>query len=298
MPRPTRTPDSGRLADDERAVSVAVNHVLAIGITTILITGLIFAAGNVLDGQRGAATDRELRTIGNRIANQVETAEATAMKSGGVVVVKTSHPDRITGSLYTVSLSTDCDLGSACLKLSPTADDKVVEVAVRNETPVDTSRVADGTFWIKVGPDGIELLSRAPGDLGDGFAPQTGARVASSADYTGPYDEGGAVGGGGGAVIGIPPSIDYYSVSNVSGSKIEVSWNVSDGDGNLSWVNITVTPSGGTDPEAQENFSVSGGLSNQTVIINGVPQGQNFDVEIEAKDGVNNTETETEPVTT
>lgn len=47
------------LPADDRAVSSAVTHALALGITAILMSGLLIAAGTMLDDQRENSADRK-----------------------------------------------------------------------------------------------------------------------------------------------------------------------------------------------------------------------------------------------
>ena len=59
---------------DRRAVSVTITHVLTIGITTILISGLLIGTGTLLDSQKDRATYDEKSTIGDRLAGEITAA--------------------------------------------------------------------------------------------------------------------------------------------------------------------------------------------------------------------------------
>jgi hypothetical protein len=118
---------------DDRAVSIAVTHVLTIGITTILITGLLVGGSGLLQTEKDRATKTELRTIGNRMASEMSSAYYSASGSGsGTVVVKVSHPEYVAGDNYKVELTdTGCTApavsSSKCLKLdTPTGNNEVV----------------------------------------------------------------------------------------------------------------------------------------------------------------------------
>jgi hypothetical protein len=158
----TREPP-GEIAGDERAVSVAVNHVLAIGITTILITTLLFGAGNVLGQQSDRATQNQLRTIGDRLASQVTTAEAMAERRGGGVVLETNHPNNIVGSGYTVELvnGSDCpDVGArGCLRLTMVDDGTTtaIPVDVQVASPGLREEVSGGPIAIVYDANGARL---------------------------------------------------------------------------------------------------------------------------------------------
>ena len=113
-PRPQRVPPTS----DDRAVSTAVTHVLAIGITTILISGLLVASASLLTGQQDSAGRTQLQEIGNRISEQIYAASATVDEtatgsSDQTVTVLVDQPSRVSGYSYSVTLAdgstTDCD---------------------------------------------------------------------------------------------------------------------------------------------------------------------------------------------
>ncbi|WP_247731680.1 DUF7266 family protein [Halovivax limisalsi] len=92
------------LERDERAVSIAVTHVLTIGITTILISGLLLGAGSMLENQREEATKSSLETIGERLASEITDVDRIASDGADNVTVRTDHQRFVTGSQYTVEL--------------------------------------------------------------------------------------------------------------------------------------------------------------------------------------------------
>lgn len=119
---------------DERGVSVAITHVMTVGITTILITGLLLGAGNMLERQGDAAGERELRSIGDRVADEIATA---AVEGGGHsnVTVRSRQPERSVGGSYSVNLSDDSDCYArsgydGCLRLTSSANGMTVETPV------------------------------------------------------------------------------------------------------------------------------------------------------------------------
>lgn len=151
---------------DDRAVSIAVTHVLAIGITTILITTLLVGAGALLDDQRDRATDQDLRIVGDRIASELASVDRQVENGGDDVSVRTQHPTLIGGGGYQVTLDTsagDCLTRSissgdddACLILESQTTDISAEVpiVVHDEILADAS-VRGGK--IVVSYDGNEL---------------------------------------------------------------------------------------------------------------------------------------------
>ncbi|WP_248516139.1 DUF7266 family protein [Salinarchaeum laminariae] len=120
---------------DERGVSITVTHVMTIGITTILIAGLLLGAGNMLEDQRRNTGDQELRTIGDRVATELVTAADRGNRTSATVLVRSSQPGSSVGGSYRVTLtdSTDCYQGSGydgCLELNAFAENIDVEVPV------------------------------------------------------------------------------------------------------------------------------------------------------------------------
>jgi len=146
------------LRGDDRAVSVAVTHVLAIGIVTILLAGLLITAGNVLDNQKRSAARGQLDTVGDRIAGEISSLERTATPGADeTITLDTTHPDRVSGATYTVRLrktSADCDGPlvddpDACLVLSTSmlSDDRIVPVDV-DDANVDPGSASGGDVRI------------------------------------------------------------------------------------------------------------------------------------------------------
>lgn len=120
---------------DERGVSITVTHVMTIGITTILIAGLLLGAGNMLEDQRTNTGDRELRSIGDRVATELVTAADQGNRTNATVDVRSSQPSSSVGGGYRVHLtdSSDCYAGSGydgCLELDSFANNIDVEVPV------------------------------------------------------------------------------------------------------------------------------------------------------------------------
>ncbi|ESP89624.1 DUF7266 family protein [Candidatus Halobonum tyrrellensis] len=97
---------------DERASSTALGYVLTLGISAILITGLLVGGGSYLEGERTAATTEGLRVHAERLAGAVGDADRlAAASSGGEVDVEIRLPNRVAGSTYAVSVVDAPDAG-------------------------------------------------------------------------------------------------------------------------------------------------------------------------------------------
>jgi hypothetical protein len=144
---------------DTRGVSVALTHSLTLGITALLVSGLIFAVGGAVDTQRERAVEGELTTIGERLATEITAIDRTANATGANLTVETAHPERVVGTPYRVSLNdsaSGCD-ADACLFLE-TRDPRVsVVVPVANDVDVTASSAPGGAVAIMHDGEGVAL---------------------------------------------------------------------------------------------------------------------------------------------
>ncbi|WP_439025980.1 DUF7266 family protein [Haloarchaeobius sp. DT45] len=145
---------------DDRGVSIAVTHVLTIGITTILIAGLLVGAGGLLRDEKADAARDEMRTIGNRIAGDLASVDRAADGTSSTMNVRTVHPSSVSGSSYTIHLKpgSACAVYSTpCLVLNATSTDTTVYVPFTTSEPVVESRVTGGTFFVVYDGSAIRL---------------------------------------------------------------------------------------------------------------------------------------------
>jgi PKD repeat protein len=165
--RPPRTLDAPDdedrrwpLARDDRAVSVAVSYVLALGITAILISGLLVASSDYLEDERQRATIQELDGLGNRLAAAFADADRLS-RSGGGTNLTVERPSRIAGSDYRVEIRRGpvCAAPSEtdCLHLRTATSNISVTVPLANRSRVSLAR----------GDDHWEIGSPATGTPGD-----------------------------------------------------------------------------------------------------------------------------------
>lgn len=154
-----------RFASDERGVSIAVTHVLAIGITTLLISALLVGAAGVLSQQRDQAADRQLDRIGNRLATQIAKADSLVGtdEKAESATFRVDQPGKVSGGSYSVRLA-DGDVceppadpphatPDACLVLTPSnpeLDIDPVQVPVHNDSEVTLEDTGNGEFVITV----------------------------------------------------------------------------------------------------------------------------------------------------
>ena len=139
----------------DRAATPALTYVLAIGITAILVSGLLISSSGFVDDRRESTVREELEIVGERIAASVSALDA-ASASGGTVSRRIEIPATILDTKYYVDLA-DCDGNETCLELraaDPTMD-VVVTVPVENRSvvTVDRSRPRSITLVATAGTD-------------------------------------------------------------------------------------------------------------------------------------------------
>ena len=172
-----------RQPTDDRGVSIALTLVLTIGITTVLVAGLLLGASGLLEDRKTGAAQTELRTLGNRIAEDVANVDHEADGASGQIVLETNHPEQVSGSGYAVSLygtsAAECgtyqsNADVACLVMeSPQANVQII-VPFRASTPITESSASGGDFFIVY--DGSTLS--ISGERSPALAPPTVPRVA------------------------------------------------------------------------------------------------------------------------
>ncbi|UWG47716.1 Pilin/Flagellin, FlaG/FlaF family [Halanaeroarchaeum sp. HSR-CO] len=135
------------MADVDRGVSTVLGYSLNLVVATLLVTGVLVAAGSLVDSQRDQAARAELNVVGERLVANLETADRLARSTDdGHVAVDASLPTRIAGSAYEVVIVTDGDAAEAVVILD-NPDQRVV-VPIHNGTPIEESRHPGGPLTI------------------------------------------------------------------------------------------------------------------------------------------------------
>lgn len=136
---------------DDRGVSIAITHVLTIAITAILISGLLFSAGTMLDTEREQRAQASLETIGERLSSELASVDRLAVTGTSNASLRVEHPREVSGSLYTVALEQGDDCSSpllnateTCLTLTASEETAEVQVPVRTNASLDTDSSALG----------------------------------------------------------------------------------------------------------------------------------------------------------
>ena len=146
----------------ERGVSPVFGYVLTLGISTLLMSGLLIAAGGFVDTQREQTTESELQVIGQQVSADIAAADRLHRTDGATdVVIRRELPDSVVGSQYTVFVRSD-DEGptDVYLRLRTVRPEVTAEVGVTNETNVAESAAGGGEIEIRVTDAGnLEVTS-------------------------------------------------------------------------------------------------------------------------------------------
>lgn len=145
------------LRADERAQSITLGYTLTLGISLILVTGLLIAGAGFVDNQRQQAARTELRVIGQQVAADISTTDRLAQStaSNSKVKLRRALPPNVAGSSYTVQLAAR---ENPRLYLSTDGGPPVnITIHLVNETELQTSAVDGGKVEINHTDEGIRL---------------------------------------------------------------------------------------------------------------------------------------------
>ncbi len=141
-----------------RGVSTTLNYTLTLGISTILIVGLLTAGGDFVESQRNSVVDSEMEVIGERLAEDIGTADRLVQIQNGstVVNVTSSLPSTVSGSSYSIGVVTTS--GNTTLELTSDAIDRTVTTNVPNSTAISSTTVNGGTLEITYNQSADQLV--------------------------------------------------------------------------------------------------------------------------------------------
>ena len=155
------TPDGPRqgpaAAAGDRGVSPVVAYVLTLGISSLLIAGLVIAAGGYVETQREATSRSELRVLGQQVSADIAAADRLTRTEGATEVsISRTLPERVVGSQYSLSVRTDPN--GPYLELTTVRPDVTVEVGVATETAVGETRIGGGEMVVEYDGSVDELV--------------------------------------------------------------------------------------------------------------------------------------------
>lgn len=137
---------------DDRAVSTAVSHALSLGITAIMLTGLMLGASQMIDGQREYVVERGLEDVSSAVVSDMMRMDEFNT-TGTSVSFSSDYPDRIGGRPYDVDVHASSTGTTVYLNSSASVEHASVPVRFGNETDVCESSVDGGQLAVAYDPD-------------------------------------------------------------------------------------------------------------------------------------------------
>ena len=154
-------PGAGPVGHD-RGVSPVFAYVLTLGISTLLISGLLIAAGGFVDTQREATSRSELRVIGQQVSADIAAADRMKRTEGATEVsISRDLPERVVNSQYSLSVRIDSNGPTKpYLELTTVQPSVTVDVGVTNETDVRATTISGGEMVVEYNESDEELVMK------------------------------------------------------------------------------------------------------------------------------------------
>lgn len=158
-------PHGGRSAPDrrdrrDRATATTLSYVLTLGITAVLISGLLVAAGGTVESQREATTREALEVVGQQLSSRLMAADRLVEAGATELTVRGSYPEAIAGSTYTVTVAGGPPSAPAEITLAANGVRVRVTVRAATHTPVADASLAGGDVEIVLTGGQLEVRSR------------------------------------------------------------------------------------------------------------------------------------------
>lgn len=144
------------MADVDRGVSPVFGYALTLSVSTLLIAGLLMAAGGYVDTQREQTSENELEVIGHQIAADIAAADRLNRTDGAdpdELTITRTVPQRVVGSSYRIHIRTDSNGPTDPYLELITSNPEVtvtVGLAVAPSTDVTESSADGGRIAIEV----------------------------------------------------------------------------------------------------------------------------------------------------
>lgn len=147
----------------DRGASIAITHALSIGITALLITGLLLSTGNFLQQRQEDVAIQELRDVNGDMAAIIHDID-DLNKTGETVTVTLSpdYPQTITGKPYTIALipdSTDPTEGLLYVNMSSSGLKDTIEISTDTHLEQSFARGENPTVGLCAGPSGSQSIT-------------------------------------------------------------------------------------------------------------------------------------------
>ncbi|MGQ4554661.1 DUF7266 family protein [Halobellus sp. GM3] len=153
----------GGAADrSDRAVSITVSYVIALGITAVLISGLLVGAGGYVESQRDSVVREELSVVGEQLAAGIDDADrlSRSTATSRSVRVGVDLPRRVAGESYRIDVAEVSDPpdqpGRYELTLRPTRSDVSVTLTVSTIVPLREGSTGGGWTVVRLDTSGAD----------------------------------------------------------------------------------------------------------------------------------------------
>ncbi|WP_256287780.1 DUF7266 family protein [Halobellus inordinatus] len=146
----------------DRAVSITVNYVIALGITAVLISGLLVGAGGYVENQREQVVREELDVVAEQLAAGIADADrlSESQARSRSVRVGVDLPERVAGESYRIyvrGVSDPADQPARHeLTLRPSRSDVSATLTVSTTVGIEDGSVTGGWTVVRLdtsGPD-------------------------------------------------------------------------------------------------------------------------------------------------
>jgi hypothetical protein len=140
---------TGRFTDDGRGVSTALGYVLTLGITAVLISGLLVGGASMVRNERQTVAQDQLAIAGEQLTTGISDADRLASAGGdGTVRIELWLPREAGGDGYTIRIepqSTPADQPNETRIVAESSSVDVTQFAtVRTSVPVAAATIQGG----------------------------------------------------------------------------------------------------------------------------------------------------------
>ncbi|MEF8780971.1 MAG: hypothetical protein V5A46_09865 [Haloferacaceae archaeon] len=139
---------------DNRAVSATVNYVLALGITSLLISGLLIAGSGYMESQRTIAVGDSLEVQNEKLADSIGDVDrlAAAMENeSGEAAIRVDLPSRVIDRSYRIAVTnqTAADDRRHTYRLESSSGDVVRSTTIRTLLPIEETSIRGGSIVVR-----------------------------------------------------------------------------------------------------------------------------------------------------
>lgn len=143
-----------------RATTIALNYVLVLGISTLLVTGLIIAGGTFVEDQRSNVVQGELNVVGTHLAGNLEQVDRYAKAGNGdsVAYINQTFQRQVSGESYQVELVPNTgEPEPPQVVLTPNSGDVTVQINTTVQSDIEASTARGGTISIYYEDDSLVI---------------------------------------------------------------------------------------------------------------------------------------------